>query len=341
MLKIKGKVSKVSEKEISGWCFAPGDPTPLEVVLLLDGVEINRTWATQKIQGGIYKGRWIRFRFGMSTIWDHCAPGQKLSVKAGDNFLPFQGNEEFDVLPPVGEKSPDHITDLLEQGWIINKFGKVHQPRLSSPKWKKRTHDQFTTIFNTLQDEFGLECFALYGVCLGFAREGAMIAHDLDLDLGYLSNHTQPAKVRKEFEEISRHFISVNPVANPFSYKLQFPGYGISLTPAWFDETGQFNTTFGFVGADQPDAHLVRHDIVPAKLIPWFDDKSVSLPANPVRVARYLYGPYWMYPDTGWKWFPEYRDRPEIARAKLTDRTVRKLQKLKTSLWQQKERTGL
>ncbi len=333
MTRIKGRVTKVNQQEITGWCYSPTSPEPLEVVLLLDGVEINRTWATQKTQQGVRRGKWIRFRFGMSSVWEHMRPGQKLSVKTGDHYLAFQGETQFDVVEPEAEISDTHITEMLSAGWVINKFGRLHQPRLSNPKWKAKSHKHFSQISDALRSEFGLECFALYGVCLGFAREGTMMRHDLDLDVGYLSSQTRAQKVQEEFEAISRYFISVDRVANPFAYKLQFPGRGISLTPSWFDSDGTFFTTYGFVGVDDPADQLQRSDVVPAQTVPWFDDKTLTLPANPAKMARYLYGPYWMYPDTGWKWFSEYRNRPEIAAARLSDQTVTALQALRTATW--------
>ncbi len=50
----------------------------------------------------------------------------------------------------------------------------------------------------------GVEAFPAYGTLLGAHRDGALIGHDSDADLGYVSSHTHPADVIRESFAIQR-----------------------------------------------------------------------------------------------------------------------------------------
>ena len=70
--------------------------------------------------------------------------------------------------------------------------------------------------------------------------------------------------------------------------------------------------------------HVEKKDILPLK-VRTYDEYEILLPNNVVNVARYLYGRRWKYPDTGWRWLPEYKHRPVTLQAQLTDQHVAQL----------------
>ena len=50
----------------------------------------------------------------------------------------------------------------------------------------------------------GIDAFPAYGTLLGAVREGRLIGHDSDADLGYVSEHTHPVDVVRESFRLQR-----------------------------------------------------------------------------------------------------------------------------------------
>jgi hypothetical protein len=55
-----------------------------------------------------------------------------------------------------------------------------------------------------LRETCGVEAYLNYGALLGAVRDGAMIAHDSDTDVCYLSRHTSPADIILESYRVER-----------------------------------------------------------------------------------------------------------------------------------------
>jgi LicD family len=53
----------------------------------------------------------------------------------------------------------------------------------------------------------GMEAFLAYGTLLGAVREGGLIGHDSDADLGYVSHYDHPAEVVAESFRLQRHLV--------------------------------------------------------------------------------------------------------------------------------------
>jgi len=61
---------------------------------------------------------------------------------------------------------------------------------------------------------------------------------------------------------------------------------------------------------------LPRNFVFPKS--PGYDGNILNQPDNPLVVVAYLQG-------SGWKWLPEYKNRPHILAARLTDKDIREL----------------
>jgi hypothetical protein len=218
------------------------------------------------------------------------------------------------------------LAELVAEGCLINKFGRIQGNKDESAAWAGKVFGSYARLNEIFEKEFGKSLFVFYGVMLGFAREGGVLAHDLDLDLAYFSEETDPGSVRLEFRRIVERLVDLGVGAKPWTYKITFPGSGISVTPTWI-AGGVFASSFGYVG----DGFAVtRDDILPLSRAEHAGH-GFYLPNNPRAVAAYLYGKGWKYPDPGWQWLAEYKDRPNILAARLTEKDLRELGALETA----------
>ncbi len=321
-----GYITFVTKKGIAGLAFSNEGSPPVCIELYIGETLINRTFATQKVRAPTkYAGLHCGFFLPMKEVWSHVPRSQSIKVLADGRPLTYRaGLQNERPLPNRGVniiKNSD-IEELINSGHLINKFGRIQKPRHESKAWSDKAFGNYERINKIFEQEFDKPLFAFYGVMLGFAREGGVLAHDLDLDLAYFSEKQSPEEVRKEFFEITKKLIQLDIPVQPFTYKLQFNHSGLSVTPCWISD-GCFSSTFGYVG----DGFTVqRDDIFPLAGV-QHDGHQLWLPRNPQAVAAYLYGKGWKYPDPGWKWLSEYKNRPSIHQARLTEKDIRELLK--------------
>ena len=319
-----GYVTVVDLNGLSGVAFRTNETEPAMVDLLLDGVRINRTWASQKVTfPSRYHGSGDGFYFPMKRVWSQVPRAAKLEVMVGGSALRYgAGYGPGKALPNLGPKviKGKSIVELSSKGFLITKFGRIQEPVNEAGPWIDKTFGGYVELNSIFEKVTGKSMFAFYGVMLGYAREGGVLAHDMDLDLAYFSELESPEKVKAEFLEISRILAGAGLDFMPHSYKLQFRRYNLSLTPCWIS-AGKFSCTFGYVGGD---FSVNKGDILPLKTVEH-GRYQLLLPNNPQAVAAYLYGQGWKYPDPGWKWLPEYKNRPDILAARLNDADLKEL----------------
>ncbi len=322
-----GYVTRVDRRGISGVAFRSGGDAPAEVELRIDGEPINRTWASQKVQEPRkYAETQDGFFFPMKHVWELVSADQRIEVLAGGRPLRYKaGKGPGRPLPNRGAAtvSGKGIVELVKEGHLINKFGRIQSPRQENAAWTDKAFGNYGKLNAIFEREFGKSLFVFYGTMLGFAREGSVLAHDLDLDLAYFSEESSPEKVKAEFRSVAERLIAAGVPVEPFTYKLQFHGSGLSVTPT-FIAGGAFHSTFGYVG----DGFAVARDDILPLMRAEHDGRELLLPRNPQAVAAYIYGKGWKYPDPGWKWLPEYKSWPAVLAARLSDKDVRELNAL-------------
>ncbi|MFH2115517.1 MAG: hypothetical protein ABIJ86_13525 [Spirochaetota bacterium] len=326
-----GYVTVVDRNGISGVAFRTIEAEPAMVDLLLDGVRINRTWASQKATfPNRYRGCEDGFHFPMKRVWSQVPRTEKLEVIVGSSPLRYGAGPGLGpVLPNLGPKviKGKSIIELSAAGFLITKFGRIQEPVNGTGPWVDKTFGGYVELNSIFEKVTGNSMFAFYGVMLGYAREGGVLAHDMDLDLAYFSEQSSPEKVKSEFLGIARKLVEAGLDFVPHSYKLQFRRYNLSLTPCWISD-GKFSCTFGYVGGDFA---VSRSDILPLRTVEH-GKYQLLIPNNPQVVAAYLYGRGWKYPDPGWKWLPEYKNRPNILAARLSDADLKELEALATAI---------
>ena len=328
-----GYVTKAGKKGISGIALGAGINTPVKIKLLVDGHVINTTNAVQKTYYPLkYYGEFIGFYFPMKRVWTCISKKQKVEVIIGNKHLLYRaGIFSKKIIPNYG-KMPEKfigtekdIINLIKQGKLINKFGRIQVPRNTNKGWLNKVVSSFSQVNEIFKKNYEKQLFVFYGGLLGFARTGGLIAHDCDLDLAYFSEETDPDKVRAEFYSIAEHLVFEYKDEMSFSdNKINFIKKRQSITPVWINSNGEFSCTFAYVG---DSFNVVREDILPVKKIEY-EGYELNLPSNPENIVKYIYGRGWKYPDPGWKWLTEYKTRTPIFRARLSSSQVKKLNKI-------------
>lgn len=327
-----GYVTKAGRKGIAGIAAAPDREAPSRVELLVDGKVINTTYASQKVYYPVkYYGEFIGFYFPMKHLWKYIEKKQKIEICLDGILLSYRaGIFRRKNIPNYGfnavknNDSEKNIVELISEGKVINKFGRIQIPQNENNNWYSKVFTSFNVINECFEKKFEKELFIFYGGLLGFARSGGILSHDCDLDLAYFSEETNPDKVRQELFSIAAQLTEIYKDIIVSDNKINFKQKKVSVTPTWINGSGEFSCTFAYVG---DNSTVKREDIFPIQKVEY-NGYELNLPARPENIARYIYGRWWKYPDPGWKWLTEYKMHSPVFRARLTGAQVRKLNKI-------------
>lgn len=263
------------------WSLAPsrhaegdGDcrmiPWPAVVSPYLDGV--TRVTVREHVTGRVLIDREQRFGTGSDRIRVVDPAGRPLAVgKAGL------------LQPPFDEGGADMAESVL---------------------------DQVSQVLGVLRDECGLAAFVSFGALLGAVREGKLIGHDNDADVGYVSAYSHPTDVARESFRIERAFHRCG-----FTYR-RFAAGDFKVMVA--DADGAVRGIDVFAGFLLDDffylmpyvrARLPRSAILPLGEVK-LEGRWLPAPADPPALLEATYGPEWRIPDPSFK----FRPPPETRR---------------------------
>lgn len=161
-----------------------------------------------------------------------------------------------------------------------------------------------------LRETCGVEAYLNYGALLGAIRDGAMIAHDSDTDVCYLSRHESPADVILESYKIERTMRDLG------WNLLRMSGGDIKLLlrlsdgrVCHIDIFVAFYVRGTFHQLGNRSGQVAREVIVPVSQVE-LHGYSFPAPADPEAMLAFLYGPSWRVPDPSFK----YADPPAGVR---------------------------
>jgi hypothetical protein len=157
-------------------------------------------------------------------------------------------------------------------------------------------------VLTDLRDVAGLEAFLSFGCLLGAVRNGKMIGHDSDADVAFLSRHSHPYDIRREFQETARTMRGLGyPVLEMsgahFKVWAELPDdhrCGIDVFGAYYFD-GVFHMLPGVRG------DLPRSALLPTSTIE-LEGRQLVAPARPEELLALTYGPGWRFPDPSFKY---------------------------------------
>lgn len=208
----------------------------------------------------------IDTRFGLS----------RERVKVTDKRGQWMAMTKWDRLGPVLEGSGNNVAERL----------------LSSA----------TKLVGDMQ-AWGYPVYIVGGTLLGIIRNGAMLPHDDDIDLAFLSDEWHPADLGRVSYEMERQLVDAGYTVVRHSLA--------QLEIVFFDSTGEIDhyidifTGFFRDGLYcQPFAlrgpEVTREDLVPTRIL-TVNGVDLPAPANPEAWLRYAYGENWRVPDPTFK----------------------------------------
>jgi len=181
-------------------------------------------------------------------------------------------------------------------------------------------------------DKAGVEAFLAYGTLLGAVREGRLLGHDSDADLGYVSRHTHPVDVMRESFRLQARLAEMGYATQRYS------GAAFKVKVAEADGSIRGLDVFG--GFLREGRLYLMGEIRTRFREEWIfpltraqlEGRSFPVPADPDRLLAATYGRDWRTPDPAFHfrtpssthrrlngWFRGIRpDRP------LWDRTYRR-----------------
>lgn len=172
-----------------------GDADALDV--LLDG---RRVWS-------VYPAKHPRSRQGVRRVpWP---PGLRPRLD-GEAFVEVRRHSSGEVISAKEVRFGDragrvNLVDEAGRPLVVNKWGRLARSFEVTDRAELEGYlDQTQEVLDTIRDECGVQGFLCFGALLGAVRTGKLIGHDVDIDLGYLSEYSHPADVMREGFQIER-----------------------------------------------------------------------------------------------------------------------------------------
>ena len=159
----------------------------------------------------------------------------------------------------------------------------------------------------TILSELGITSFADFGTCLGLVREGALLQHDLDMDIGVIATPEDREKIRitlehRGFKLWRQYFYQGNPVEESYHYRRVKVDLNFYEMTDDYSRTWLFYTKPGHKYENSYTRHVVQMTYSPIRGVKYqeFDGSMIALPEDPELLMTEKYGPTWRTPDKGW-----------------------------------------
>ena len=180
---------------------------------------------------------------------------------------------------------------------------------------------QLITVVQGILAREGIVCFADFGTLLGLVREGRLLAHDVDIDLGVVTaDETDIARIRIAMERFGFKVWREYRVGGRL-VEASFRMLGVKVDLNYYEVTDDFAKTWLLYRDPELSYGPQERDVVEMTYSPIREfttinvsGQDICVPANAEQLLVEKYGPTWRTPDKDWI----YWDSP--AATKIPDR---------------------
>lgn len=239
-------------------------------------------------------------------------------------YLPVNLRAQFHKIYGMPKKFKDICKSLIVSPKIRQKASLV-------TKQKKIVAIQahglsLINLIQSILESIDVKSFADFGTMLGIVREGRLLAHDMDVDIGVLLNNTLDIhKIRILMErngfKLWRQYIYGEDVVEE-SYTLK--GLKVDLNYYKVNESNSYTWLFytkpGYIYDKSNERHIVEMSYSTIKEMKTVrvNNVEIVIPANAEQLLVEKYGESWRTPDTGWI----YWQSPAARKLELLGRFV-------------------
>lgn len=277
---------------VEGRISVSGKDTPT-ISLVVNGTSVAETGARRAPDSD-----WSIFAINCDDLRTYLGDEDIISVECDGRPMPIEDHGFTRTVNTGYESRFPELQRLLRAGHVFTKFGTLKMG--STPETKAQTVALYDEISTILAESWGYPAFPFYGNLLGAVREHDIIAHDVGgFDMGYVSDHHDPVRVRAEFLDICRALLNRG-------YHLRLEPWSVYVRPSrssrifvdvnygWFAKSGELELSFGWRHAPVTDRNrffFPRESMI--------GRHPVRVPGNAEAVLEQIYGPSWAVPDQG------------------------------------------
>ena len=195
------------------------------------------------------------------------------------------------------------IVDDSGRPVALTKYGRLNHPFESSDRSSVEGYlDQVEEVLTVLRDRCGLPAFVSFGTLLGAVRDGRLIGHDVDVDLGYLSDYEHPVDIVRESLRVER-------VLRDQGWRVVRENGGfLALFFPQADGTSRNLDVFAcfIVNGMLHQVHDIRTPADRSAVVPLgeveLEGRILPAPARPEVFLEAAYGPGWRVPDPSFEY---------------------------------------
>lgn len=214
-----------------------------EIVMRLNGEPLLRTYA------GPGRAAEARFSLACQDLLAYLGDGDVLTVDFDGEPLPL-GGYGSQIRFAAGYRSrSDELLKLLANGYVFTKLGALRKGH--TPQSKRAVLDLFGDVASLIATVSSSTAFLCYGNLLGTIREHDFISHDVGgFDMAYLSEHGDPAEVRREFTRLCRELVGKGYAVTVWPWGMYVRRHRaarefVDVSFAWLNEAGELRISFG------------------------------------------------------------------------------------------------